>query len=128
LERYYNKIFVASDSLVTSPSSFLWLPKSIRAKMVYSGFVTYPVSENEVKQTLKKVLSFRYTNFELSSVFIDLELSGRRSDPKAKITPKIKLIGNNTKETINISIAKVDVTKYSDIMINDTKANNDEED
>ena len=24
---------------------------SIRAKMVYSGFVTYPVSENEVKQT-----------------------------------------------------------------------------
>ena len=51
LERYYNKIYVASDYLVTPPSSFLWLPESIRAKMVYSGFVTYPVSENEVKQT-----------------------------------------------------------------------------
>ena len=51
LERFYNKIFVASDSLITSPSSFLWLPKNIRTKMVYSGFVTYPVSENEIEQT-----------------------------------------------------------------------------
>ena len=51
LEKYYNKIFIASDSLVTSPSSFLWLPESIKSKMLYSGFVTYPVSKNEVEHT-----------------------------------------------------------------------------
>jgi len=51
LGRNYDKIFVASDPMVTTPSSFSWLPKSIRIKMVYSGFVTYPVSNDEVEQT-----------------------------------------------------------------------------
>ena len=51
LGRNYDKIFVASDPMVTTPSSFSWLPKSIRIKMVYSGFVTYPVTNDEVEQT-----------------------------------------------------------------------------
>ena len=126
----YLKYHKAIDFSDLDSNTFEFLPDELNVTKESSVILdlTEKKGENEVKQTLKKVLSFRYTNFELSSVFIDLELSGRRSDPKAKITPKIKLIGNNTKKTINISIAKVDVTKYSDIMINDTKANNDEED
>ena len=126
----YLKYHKAIDFSDLDSNTFEFLPDELNVTKESSVILdlTEKKGENEVKQTLKKVLSFRYTNFELSSVFIDLELSGRRSDPKAKITPKIKLIGNNTKKTINISIAKVDVTEYSDIMINDTKANNDEED
>ena len=123
----YNKAIDISD---LDSKIIEYLPEELNVTKESSVILdlTEKKGENEVKQTLEQILSFKYTNFEMSSVFINLELSGRRNNPKAKISPKIKLIGNNTKNSINISITKVDVTEYSDIIINDTNANNSIED
>lgn len=54
LERDYEKIYIASDSRIQDEAKYNWLPPSIRQKMVYSGCVTYHVTEEDVINTRKK--------------------------------------------------------------------------
>lgn len=51
LENYFSRIFIASDTSITDPSSFYWLSDTIRSKMIYSGFVSFAVSTDEVRET-----------------------------------------------------------------------------
>ena len=67
LERNYDKVFVASDPKVTKLSSFSWLPMSIRNKMVYSGFVTYQVNNDEVERIRQKWLKDCYKKWVVCS-------------------------------------------------------------
>lgn len=67
LGRNYDKIFVASDPKVTTPSSYSWLPKSIRERMLYSGFVTYPVTDDEVEQTRQEWHKDNYKKWVICS-------------------------------------------------------------
>jgi len=51
LRKFYHRILLASDPIVTSPEVYSWLPKDIRDKIVYIGCVTYPVSTIQIKET-----------------------------------------------------------------------------
>ena len=64
--------------------------------------------EKEVTQVLRKNIVYKYLNNELSSVYIHLIVSGKRSYPKVEIVPKFK--GN---DYTNITVYKTDFTYYS---------------
>lgn len=51
LKRYYHRILLASDPLVTSAEVYSWLPTEILNKIVYIGCVTYPVSAKQIIET-----------------------------------------------------------------------------
>ena len=51
LKRYYHRILLASDPVVTSIEVYSWLPTEIRNMIVYIGCVTYPVSTTQMAET-----------------------------------------------------------------------------
>lgn len=51
LKRYYHRILLASDPVVTSAEVYSWLPTEILNKIVYIGCVTYPVSAKQIIET-----------------------------------------------------------------------------
>lgn len=57
LEDYYHKIFLMSDPRLTEFEIFSKLSKNIQEKIVYTGFVTYKVSNDEVLKTRKEWLN-----------------------------------------------------------------------
>ena len=79
--------------------------------------------ENSVTQILRKPLVFAYTNYQSSSVYIDLIISGRRKNPSIEIKPKINYKGNDTISNLNISIEKIVKIKAFD---NENNITNDE--
>ena len=67
----------------------------------------------QVTQYLRTPLSFPYRKLTGSLVYMDMILTGRRSNPQIEIKPKIKLQNNDTLDKIKIKINKVDYTKYT---------------
>lgn len=51
LKRYYHRILLASDPIVTSLEVYSWLPTDILDMIVYIGCVTYPVSTKQIIDT-----------------------------------------------------------------------------
>ena len=108
----YKKL-IDKEQLETSPIK--QLPSELLVAKESSVIIdlTNKKGENVVVQNLKKTLSFVYTIYEPSSVYIDLVISGKRKNPTVKIVPKIKCKGNDTLDNIKIKIIKNDLTKYS---------------
>lgn len=50
-KRYYHRILLASDPVVTSLEVYSWLPTDILDMIVYIGCVTYPVSTKQINET-----------------------------------------------------------------------------
>ena len=75
--------------------------------------LTDNIGEKQVTQYIRTPLSFAYAQRSIkeSDIFIDLVISGKRSNPTIEINPKIKAGDENMK----IKLYKVDSTKYSDI-------------
>lgn len=46
LIQHYKHIFVTSDPVITSMDIYSWLPQKLKAKFLYSGFVTYHVDKS----------------------------------------------------------------------------------
>ena len=67
LEKYYRKIFVASDSRITNPSFFSWLSDNLRNKMYYSGFVALSITADDVKETRREWLRSDYKKWVVCS-------------------------------------------------------------
>ena len=69
--------------------------------------------ENNITQILRQPLVFSYQKKKGSIPYIDLVVSGRRSNPDVEVIPKIKL-ENDTLEDILVNITKMDLTVYED--------------
>ena len=69
--------------------------------------------ESEITQYLRKPLTMPYTIIDKSMVYINMYVSGRRSDPTIKLTPVIDYRKNDTVKNIQIEAFKLDYTKYS---------------
>ena len=69
--------------------------------------------ENNITQILRQPLVFNYQKKKGSIPYIDLVVSGRRSNPDVEVIPKIKL-ENDTLEDILVNITKMDLTVYED--------------
>ena len=63
-------------------------------------------------QQLRQPLTFAYTIKAKTTVYMDLVLSGKRSNPTVTIKPKINYYDNDTEKNISIYIGKADVTRY----------------
>ena len=90
------------------------LPKALpvaNRSTVYMKLSNSTTAKNATQQ-LRQPLIFTYTIKEKTNVFIDLVISGKRSNPTVTIKPKIKYYGNDTEKKILISIGKYDDTKY----------------
>lgn len=67
LSKFYNRILIASDPKITSMDQYLWLPTRIKDMMTYIGFVTFPVSVNEINSTRNKFLFGSYKKWMVCS-------------------------------------------------------------
>ena len=70
------------------------------------------LEEGKVTQTLRKVISFSYKPLAQSQVYIDMVLSGRRSNPTIIIKPKFKLLEKDEGQSKKIKVTKIDRTQY----------------
>lgn len=57
LAKYYTRILIASDPAITPMEQYLWLPVKIKEMISYIGFVTYSVSDNDIKIVRNNYLS-----------------------------------------------------------------------
>ena len=103
----YNKL-LEPDELINNTK--IIIPDSLKVAKESSVIMdlTDKKGEKEVTQVLRKNIVYKYSNNEVSSVFIHLEVSGRRSNPKVEIIPKFK-----GKNYTNITVYKTDFTHYS---------------
>lgn len=67
LSEKYQRIFIGSDSSITPPFTYEWLPKSIIDKMQYVGLVVVPIDETKVEETRKKFLNNHYRKWIVCS-------------------------------------------------------------
>jgi hypothetical protein len=80
--------------------------------------LTNSTKADVITQHLRQSLKFAYTIKRKTAVYIDMEISGKRSDPTITIKPKINFYGNDTKKNTEIYIGKLDLTTYYSDMRN----------
>ena len=111
---YLNYTGICESYDILTPEEKKALPKALpvaNRSAVYMKLSNSTTAKNATQQ-LRQPLIFTYTIKEKTSVFINLVLSGRRSNPTVTIKPKIKYYGNDTEKKTLISIGKYDDTKY----------------
>ena len=110
---HYTKIIDSYDLLNEEEKKKL--PTEL--KVAQESFAIIDLTEegyDKVTQNLKKSLVFQYKLKEQQAVYLDLIVSGRRSNPTVKIVPKIKYIKNTSDKDTKITYYKSDITKYND--------------
>ena len=70
--------------------------------------------EKEVTQVIRTPINFVYSKPEGALVYIDMTVSGRRSNPTVEIEPKVKPYETDTLDNVKIKISKIDYTNYKD--------------
>lgn len=79
------------------------------SKMIANG------KKDKITQYLRKSLTFKYqTVKEGAKVYIDLVVSGKRSNPTIEIRVKVKLEDENNNNNIKMDIIKTDLTEYTE--------------
>ena len=107
---HYKKYIDSYDALSVDEKK--QLPKQLT--VVNEAAATVDLTENagekQVTQHLRTQLSFAYAQRSIneSEIFLDLVVSGRRSNPTVELKPKIKAGNDNMK----IKVYKYDLTKY----------------
>ena len=110
---HYTKIIDSYDLLNEEEKKKL--PTEL--KVAQESFAIIDLTEegyDKVTQNLKKSLVFQYKLKERQAAYLDLIISGRRSNPTVKIVPKIKYIKNTSDKDTKITYYKSDITKYND--------------
>ena len=109
---HYSKIIDSYDLLTIEEKNNL--PSELNITEESSAIFDLTEDGNQVNEKLKKSLVFQYKLKEKTVVYIDLIVSGKRSNPTVQIIPKIKYDSNiSEKDTENI-IYKDDITNYKD--------------
>ena len=117
----YHKVIESYNNLTEEEIDAL--PKTVVASRESSTRMKLTKNdENEVTQYLRQSLALKYQVVKKGAkVYIDLVVSGRRSNPTITIKPKIQLENENLNNTF-IDIIKTDLTEYiekSDIALPD---------
>ena len=110
---YYHK-YVESVGALTK-DEIKALPKQMQVAQESSAIfdLTEVKGENEVIQRLRDPLVVPYAVNYHSQVYIDMILTGRRKNPTLELKPKVKLEDNETLDSIQLCVEKLDGTKYS---------------
>ena len=110
---HYNKYLDSYDALTVDEKKKLPKQLTVVNEAAATIDLTDNIGEKQVTQYIRTPLSFAYAQRSIkeSDIFIDLVISGKRSNPTIEINPKIKAGDENMK----IKLYKVDSTKYSDI-------------
>ena len=109
----YTKICDNYDILTDEERSKLPKELPVANQSAVHMRLTNSSSADVITQHLRQSLTFSYTFKRKTAVYIDMVVSGKRSDPTITIKPKIKFYGNDTKKNTEIYIGKVDLTYYS---------------
>ena len=109
------KGIIDSYDLLT-PEERKGLPKELPVAKESSVYMRLNQSDKDTDtvQYLRQPLAFSYTFAQKTNVFINLVISGRRSNPTVKIIPKVEFIQNETESNSQIYIGKYDDTLYSE--------------
>ena len=112
--RYY-KYIDSYDEL--TKNELLALPKSLRVaeEAVAIMDLTKNKGENKVREYIREPLTFDYTLKLGSDINMDLVLTGRRSNPKIQIKPKIKYQGNDNKDNVKIRVGIINQDNKTDV-------------
>ena len=111
---YLNYTGIIESYEILTPEEKKALPKALpvaNRSTVYLRVANSSTAKNATQQ-LRQPLTFAYTIKEKTGVFMDLVLSGKRSNPTVTVKPKIKYYGNDTEKNISIYIGKADATRY----------------
>ena len=113
--RYY-KCIDSYGELTTD--QLLKLPKSLKVAKESAAIIdlTEVKGENTVIERIRTPLTFDYKIKTGSLPYMDLIVSGRRSNPTIEIKPNIKYV-NDDENKCKIRVTKTDYTKYSDNQI-----------
>ena len=107
----YHKYIDTYDGLTKDELSKL--PKSMKVAEKATAIFDLTKNEGEKVATehLRTPLSFAYTLKTGSTINMDLILSGRRSNPKIEIKPKIDYKNNETKKNVSIRVGFINEEK-----------------
>jgi hypothetical protein len=121
-ERKGGILYLEYDKLVESyatltPEEINELPTQLNVAKESATIMdlTENKGENEVTQIIRTPLVFAYKKPEGASVYIDMTVSGRRSNPTVEIEPKVKSDDKNIDniDTVSFKVSKIDYTQYS---------------
>ena len=76
--------------------------------------LTNSTGGSNATQVLRQPLSFAYTVKKKTNVFVDMTVSGRRSNPTVTIEPKVEYHMEDNQDNIQLYIGKVDATQYDE--------------
>jgi hypothetical protein len=120
-ERKGGIIYLQYDKLidsyeVLSPEDLEALPKELPIVKESATIMdlTQNKGENEVTQIIRTPLTFNYKKPDGALVYIDMTVSGRRSNPEVEIEPVVKESEKDNKDTVKFKISKIDYTQYFD--------------
>ena len=108
----YTKICDNYDSLTDEEKKKLPKELPVANQSAVHMRLTNSSKADVITQHLRQSLTFAYTIKKKTAVYIDMVVSGKRSDPTITIKPKINFYGNDTKKNIEIYIGKLDLTNY----------------
>ena len=111
---YLNYTKICDNYDILSEEEKSSLPKALPVAKESSVYMRLENSSSSdiITQHLRQPLTFAYTIKKKTAVYIDLVISGKRSDPTLTIKPKINFYGNDTKDNVQIYIGKLDLTNY----------------
>ena len=92
------------------------LPKALPVAKESSVYMRLNESDkdSDTVQYLRQSLSFEYTLIRKTNVYVNLVVSGRRSNPTVKVIPKVEFIQNQTEANSQMYIGKHDATLYKE--------------
>ena len=111
---YLNYTGICESYEILTPEEKKALPKALpvaNRSAVYMKVANSTTAKTATQQ-LRQPLTFAYTIKAKTAVYMDLVLSGKRSNPTVSIKPKINYYENDTESNISIYIGKADVTRY----------------
>ena len=105
---YYNKYVESYEDLTLDEKKQLPTELKVVQEASSTFDFTKDEAEKQVTQYLRTPLNFAYSkrNIRDSEIFMDIVVSGRRSNPTIEIVPKVKLV-NVTKDDMRMKITKV---------------------
>ena len=107
----YHKLIDSYESLTPEELNELPATMEVANQSETNLTMTNDTKAEVVTQVIRTVISFKYQNSRLLP-YLDLIVSGRRSNPTIKVVPKINTANNEDSGDILKTISKLDRTEY----------------
>ena len=107
--RYYKCIESYAD---LTPSQIEKLPKELKvAKEAATSFnLDLKSGEKKITERIRTPLTFAYSFKKGTLIYLHMIVSGKRSNPKIELQPKIKYENKDTKDNCKLQMSKLDYT------------------